>query len=263
YNLTYRKPPPLVARPLRLEVNERTLADGRVKKTVSRPEIGRLAARFAEEGVEAVAVCFLHSYGNRKNEERARALLEDFLPEVFVTASAEVVPEFREYERFSTTVLNAYVARSVSRYLERLQQELTKGGGNAVLHVMTSSGGVMSTEVAARLPAHLLLSGPAGGVTAAGHLALSTGERQLIAYDMGGTSTDVSLVLGGTPSMTTEGEVLGYPNKVLQMEIETIGAGGGGALPGWIEAASSPWDPRAQGPTPVRPAMDVEASNPQ
>jgi N-methylhydantoinase A len=139
----------------------------------------------------------------------------------------EVVPEFREYERFSTTVLNAYVAPPVSRYLASLKQRLTERGFQGRLHVMTSSGGVMPPEEAARLPIHLLLSGPAGGVTAACHLARATGERQMIAYDMGGTSTDVCLVRDGTAAMTTEGQVLGHPNKTLQMEIESIGAGGG------------------------------------
>ncbi len=236
YQLKYRKPPPLVARPLRLEVNERTLASGRVARAVSRPKMAPLARQLTKEGVEAVAVCFLHSYFNRKNEMRAQTLLESLLPGVFVTTSSEVVPEFREYERFSTTVLNAYLTAAVSRYLGGLHERLEERGFQGRLHVMTSSGGVMSPEEAARLPVHLLLSGPAGGVTAAGHLARATGERRVIAYDMGGTSTDVSLLPDGMPSMTTEGETLGYPNKLLQMEIETIGAGGGSIA--WVDRGS-------------------------
>ncbi|MDP6617930.1 MAG: hydantoinase/oxoprolinase family protein, partial [Nitrospinota bacterium] len=132
-----------------------------------------------------------------------------------------------------TTVLNAYVAPPIDRYLRRLQAGLGKGGFHGPLHVMTSSGGVMSPGEAARLPVHLLLSGPAGGVTAAAHLSRITDEPGLITCDMGGTSTDVCLVRGGAPSMTTESEVLGRPNKTLQMEIETIGAGGGSIA--WVD----------------------------
>jgi N-methylhydantoinase A len=233
YRLDYRKTPPLVARPLRLEVDERTLAGGRVAKAVTPAKIEPHARRLADEGIEAVAICFLHAYANAKNEERARALIEARLPGVFVSTSAEVVPEFREYERFSTTVLNAYVAPPIDRYLRRLQAGLGKGGFHGPLHVMTSSGGVMSPGEAARLPVHLLLSGPAGGVTAAAHLSRITDEPGLITCDMGGTSTDVCLVRGGAPSMTTESEVLGRPNKTLQMEIETIGAGGGSIA--WVD----------------------------
>ncbi|MFQ5915926.1 MAG: hydantoinase/oxoprolinase family protein, partial [Nitrospinota bacterium] len=227
YKLDYRKPAPLACRPLRLEVDERTLAGGRVLKGVSRMKIMPIYRRLAEEGVEAVAVCFLHAYSNRRNEDRARAMLESRLPGVFVTTSAEVVPEFREYERFSTTVLNAYVAPAISRYLRGLRGRLQDGGFQGPLQVMTSSGGVMSPEEAARLPVNLLYSGPAGGVIAAAHLSRLLGEPRLIAYDMGGTSTDVCLIRDGTPAMTTEGEIFGYPNKTLQVEIESIGAGGG------------------------------------
>ena len=237
YRLDYRKTPPLVARPLRLEVDERTLAGGRVAKAVTPAKIEPHAQRLADEGIEAVAICFLHAYANAKNEERARSLIESRLPGVFVSTSAEVVPEFREYERFSTTVLNAYVAPPIAKYLRRLQAGLEEGGfhgpPSSPLHVMTSSGGVMSPEEAARLPVHLLLSGPAGGVTAAAHLSRITGEPGLITCDMGGTSTDVCLVRDGAPSMTTESEVLGHPNKTLQMEIETIGAGGGSIA--WVD----------------------------
>lgn len=233
YRIDYRKTPPLVARPLRLEVDERTLAGGRVAKAVTPAKIDPHARRLADEGIEAVAICFLHAYANAKNEERARSLIESRLPGVFVSTSAEVVPEFREYERFSTTVLNAYVAPPIDRYLRRLQAGLGEGGFHGPLHVMTSSGGVMSPGEAARLPVHLLLSGPAGGVTAAAHLSRITGEPRLITCDMGGTSTDVCLVRDGAPSMTTESEVLGHPNKTLQMEIETIGAGGGSIA--WVD----------------------------
>ncbi|MDP7385301.1 MAG: hydantoinase/oxoprolinase family protein, partial [Nitrospinota bacterium] len=165
--------------------------------------------------------------------DRARALIESLLPGVFVSTSAEVVPEFREYERFSTTVLNAYVAPPIDRYLRSLKVGLEEGGLDGPFHVMTSSGGVMSPEEAARLPVNLLFSGPAGGVTAAAHLSRLKGEQRLIAYDMGGTSTDVCLIRDGTPAMTTEAEVFGYPNKTLQVEIKSIGAGGGSIA--WVD----------------------------
>ncbi len=233
YRLDYHKTPPLVARPLRLEVDERTLAGGRVAKAVTPAKLKPLFDRMKRDGIEAVAVCFLHAYANPKNEDRARALIQSVHPGVFVSTSAEVVREFREYERFSTNVLNAYVAPPIQRYLGRLQETLETEGVTGPLHVMTSSGGVISPGEAAKLPVNLLLSGPAGGVTAASHLGRMTDEQRLITCDMGGTSTDVCLVRDGNPAMTTESEVNGYPNKTLQMEIETIGAGGGSIA--WVD----------------------------
>ena len=233
YRLDYHKTPPLVARPLRLEVDERTLAGGRVAKAVTPAKLKPLFDRIKGGRIEAVAVCFLHAYANPKNEDRARALIQAEHPGVFVSTSAEVVREFREYERFSTNVLNAYVAPPIQRYLGRLRESLETEGVTGPLHVMTSSGGVISPGEAAKLPVNLLLSGPAGGVTAACHLGRMTDEQRLITCDMGGTSTDVCLVRDGNPAMTTESEVNGYPNKTLQMEIQTIGAGGGSIA--WVD----------------------------
>ncbi len=233
YRLDYKKTPPLVARPLRLEVDERIFAGGRIAKAVTPAKLGPLFDRIKRDGIEAVAVCFLHSYANPKNEDRARALIQAQYPEVFVSTSSEVVREFREYERFSTNVLNAYVAPSIQRYLELLRNTLEEEGVTGPIHVMTSSGGVISPGEAAKLPVNLLLSGPAGGVTAASQLGQMTDESHLITCDMGGTSTDVCLVRDGKPAMTTESEVQGYPNKTLQMEIKTIGAGGGSIA--WVD----------------------------
>jgi N-methylhydantoinase A len=193
--------------------------------------------RFAEavraNGSQAVAICFLHAYRNSEHERQAAARLAELLPDVALSLSSEVVPEFREYERFSTTVLNAYVQPRVAGYLAALSDGLRQRGCKAGLAVMTSSGGLVQAERAARLPVNLLLSGPAGGVAGAMGLAAHEANRNVITYDMGGTSTDVCLIQDGLPAMTAEAEIGGRPNRTLQIEIHSIGSGGGSIA--WVD----------------------------
>jgi N-methylhydantoinase A len=233
YDITTQKFAPLVPRDRRLEVDERTLADGTVLRPVTPELLAPAIAALRAAQVDAVAVCFLHSYRNAANEQQAAALLRAALPGVFVTTSAEVVPEYREFERFSTTVLNALVAPVFDRYLGALEEALRGQGYRGALELMASSGGIVTTATARRLPVQLVLSGPAAGVAAAVHLGQQCGQRHLIACDMGGTSTDVCLIKDLQPAMTAEGTIAAYPNKTLQIEIHTIGAGGGSIA--WLD----------------------------
>lgn len=234
YDMRYRPPLPLVPRSRVHEVAERTLFDGTVLQPVARQEVQEVAARLKAQEVAAVAVCFLHSYVNAANEQAAAAVIQEHLPGAFVCTSAEVVPEFREYERFSTTVLNAYVGPLLDGYLRHLERALRARGYGAELAIVTSSGGLMSATHARRFPVKSMLSGPAAGVAAAAYLGRLAGYSHLITYDMGGTSTDVCLIENGRPTLTAERPIAGYPNKTLQIDINTIGAGGGSIA--WLDA---------------------------
>jgi N-methylhydantoinase A len=234
YDIRAQKPAPLVPRRQIYEVTERLLYDGSVRMPLDLAGVDRVADQMAAEGIEAVAVCLLHSYINPAHERAAAARLRERMPGVFVCASSEVLPEFREYERFSTTALNAYVGPVVGSYLAALEDRLAGEGSRADLFIMTSSGGIMTAETAARLPVSTLLSGPAGGVAAAVHLGRTADYRNLITYDMGGTSTDVCLVEELAPALTTEQTLVELPNKTPQIEIRAIGAGGGSIA--WIDA---------------------------
>lgn len=217
YNLT---PPPrrlLVPSELRFGVNERTYHDGRIGRRPARAELERLHRKLKRAGVEAVAICLLHSYQNPANEKRvARGLRAAG----YVSVSHEVCPEFREYERASTTVLNAYVGPLMSAYLEELA-----ACGPAV-SVLQSNGGFMTAAEACRQPVRTILSGPAGGVMGALYLARLSGFERVLGFDMGGTSTDVSLA-EGRPRETTEAYIEGIPVRVPMLDIHTVGAGGG------------------------------------
>ncbi len=234
YDIKATRPPALVPRARRLEVDERTLFDGTVLRAVASEDLERVVQALREARVEAVAVCYLHAYANDGNERRTKDAIAKALPEVFVSTSSEVLPEYREYERFATTVLNAYVAPRVRRYLTSVGARLAAQGYRRPLAVMTSNGGTLPAERVVDFPVHSMLSGPAAGVIGAAHVGRASGYADLITYDMGGTSTDVCLVRDGRFAMTTEGRVGVLPNKVLQIEINSIGAGGGSVA--WLGA---------------------------
>jgi len=223
YDLDVERDPPLVPRKHRWGVRERTVAGGRVLARPDAAEIERLLARVKRSRAEAVAVCFLFSFANPSNERVvARAMRKLGLP---VSVSHEILPEFREYERLSTVVLNAYLVPRVGRYLTRLQEALRQCAG-AQVFVMQSSGGITTAERAGREPVRTILSGPAGGVVAARRLADALGIRRAISFDMGGTSTDVCL-LDGPPAMTRETTLAGLPVAVPVLDVHSVGAGGG------------------------------------
>jgi N-methylhydantoinase A len=227
YDLQCDKPPCLVPRDLRLEVAERMKFDGRVETPLDEAAVRAAARSLKAAGVEAVAICFLYSYVDPIHEARAKNIVEEELPEAFVTASHLVAPEFREYERFSTTVVNAYLGPILSRYVARLATRLDAAGVRGPRHITQSNGGVMSFATAERQAVRTVLSGPATGVVGALKVGEFAGFRNLITFDMGGTSTDVALIQDGRPTLASELEVHGYPLKTPALDIHTVGAGGG------------------------------------
>jgi N-methylhydantoinase A len=227
YNIKARPQRPLLPRSHIIEIGERLRVDGSVLKALDEAEVMRVAERLAAEGIEAVAVCFLHAYANPTHEQRATAVLAERLPTATVTSSAEVLPEFREYERFCTTALNAYVAPRMRRYLGELRRRLAETGVSAPLAIMTSNGGSLPAHRVEAMPVLSMLSGPAAGVIAAGHIGALSGFSHLITCDMGGTSTDVCLLRAGNYAMTTEGRVGAFPVKMRQIDINSIGLAGG------------------------------------
>ncbi|WP_309139613.1 hydantoinase/oxoprolinase family protein [Siccirubricoccus sp. G192] len=219
--------PVLVPRDCRLGVPERMRADGSVETPLDEAAIPGLLARLEALGAEAVAVCLLHSYVNPAHEQRLRALIRAARPDLPVSLSSEISPEIREYERASTTVLNALLAPVVKAYLDRLEQRLGEGGFQPLVFLVQSNGGVCSLATAAEQPARLLLSGPSGGALAAGRIAELLSRPNLVAVDMGGTSFDVSVVQAGRVSVVTQGEIDRLPVRLPMVEMRTIGAGGG------------------------------------
>ena len=217
----------LVPRSRRFEVDERVLANGVVETKLGEGSVQAAARMAAEAGAQAVAICFLHAYLDPTHEQRAAEIVQDILPDVFVSCSHQVSPEIREFERTSTTVLNALLMPVVKTYLSKLQDRLGTAGITAPVFLVQSNGGVTTPSVAAEQPARLLLSGPAGGARAAEILSHSLEEPNLVAVDMGGTSYDVSIVADGRVKQVAQGEVDGLPVRLPMIEIRTIGAGGG------------------------------------
>ena len=217
----------LVPRSRRFEVAGRIGADGRELEPLDAGSVRELAARIAASGAEAVAVCLLHAYANPRHEQVLGEALPRALGHGFISLSHQVSPEIREFERSSTTVLNALLMPVVRRYLERLRERLREAGFAPTLYLMQSNAGVTSPEIAAEQPARLLLSGPSGGALAVQMLGRRLGEQELVGIDMGGTSFDVCVVHEGRAKLVSEGEVDGCPVRLPMVEIRTIGAGGG------------------------------------
>ncbi|MEM0907523.1 MAG: hydantoinase/oxoprolinase family protein [Pseudomonadota bacterium] len=227
YDLFEDKPPTLVRRSLRKEAAERLRHDGRVETALDEEAVRQAARELAEAGVNAVAICFLYAFLDGRHEKAARAIVEEELPDAFICASHEIAPEFREFERLSTTVVNAYLGPIMERYISRLTPRLETLGMTAAPHLTQSNGGVVSFDAAAKTPVRAVLSGPSTGVVAAEAIGRQAGSSNLITFDMGGTSTDVALMQGGQPKLANEAIVHGYPIKAPMLDIHTVGAGGG------------------------------------
>jgi N-methylhydantoinase A len=227
YDLRLPAPVPLVPRRLRLGVRERLRPDGTVEVPLDAANLDAAIATLRAEEVEAVAICFLHSWAAPAHEHAAAAAVRAALPGVFVTCSADVLPQIKEYERFSTACVNAYVGPVVSRYLMRLEARLHEAGCQAPVFVILSHGGVAPIAEAARLAAGTALSGPAGGVAAAVALAKRGIGRNLVTFDMGGTSSDIALVTDGAATLGRGREVGGERIALDSLDIITLGAGGG------------------------------------
>ncbi len=221
---------PFVHRRHRKVVSERTVPPrGEVLVELSEDEVRAAARELRAEGVEAVAVCFLHSYLNPEHERRAAAIVREEMPDAFVTTSADIVPQFREFERFTTACMSAFVGPKTGLYLERLAAALAEAGVRSDLHVMISSGGLASVRSAAERPVTLLLSGPAAGILGGQWAGALAGRRRLITFDMGGTSADIGIVTeqGVGEASARDTWVGGYPLLVPMLDVHTIGAGGG------------------------------------
>ncbi|CAH1687126.1 N-methylhydantoinase A [Hyphomicrobiales bacterium] len=227
YDLNAEKPEVLVARSLRLEVPERVRHDGRIETALDETAVREAARTLKEAGVAAVAVSFLYGFVRTAHEARVLDILKEELPDVFLSAGHEVAPEFREYERMSTAVVNAYLGPVMEKYIHRLASRLKELGLKVAPHLTQSNGGVIGFEQAARLPVRTVLSGPSTGVVAAQAIGQMTGMERLITFDMGGTSTDVALLHDGQCRLTSEAIVHGYPIKAPMLDIHTVGAGGG------------------------------------
>ena len=227
FDLSFRKPKPIVPRPLRFDVPERLNSAGEVLVALDDNVVVEVLQTLSEQNVEAVAVCFLHSYANAIHEARTASLVRERLPNAFISQSCEIVPEYREFERLTTTVLNASIGPLLDKYLSRLEDALQKETAGSKLYIMASSGGVMSVNRARQMPIQTVLSGPAGGVAAGINVARATGFNKLITCDMGGTSTDVCLVRSTRPRITVDNMIAGTPLKIPQVDMNTVGAGGG------------------------------------
>jgi N-methylhydantoinase A len=251
YDLQFEKPVPLVPRYRCVEVVERLGATGEILVPLDPASVVEAVRALRDLDVEAVAICLLHSYINPEHEEQLASSIRAELPGVVVSASSEIAPEFREYFRASTTVVNAAVAPVVERYLGRVAGHLAADGYRAALLVMQSGGGVMPFHLAQRRPVFMIESGPAAGVVAAAHLAEQLGVGDVISFDMGGTTAKVGLVRGGVPAITKDFEVgatampgvggvargSGYPIRTPVIELVEIGAGGGSVA--WVDAGGA------------------------
>ena len=236
YDLLLVLPEPLVARPLRLEVDERINARGEVLTPLQTSELEVIANTLKDEGVEAVAVCYLHAFTNPEHEEKTGTWLAENLPGVSVSLASEVAPEIREYERMSTTVCNAYVQPLTETYLNTLQKDLSESGFRHSVYLMLSSGGITTLDRAARFPVRLVESGPAAGALAAVYYGELTGHEDLVSFDMGGTTAKMCLIKDGSPTVTDTFEIArvhrfkrgsGMPVRVPTIELIESGAGGG------------------------------------
>ena len=227
YDLQVEKPPALVARDLRLGVPERVRHDGTVQTALDEHAVRQAARVLRDAGVQAVAISFLYGFVRPEHEETARRILVEEIPGAFICTGSEVAPEFREYERMSTAVVNAYLGPVMQGYITRLAQRLSALGLRAAPHLTQSNGGVIGFDQAGRLPVRTVLSGPSTGVVAAQEVGRVAGLPNLITFDMGGTSTDVALLQDGACRLASEAMVHGYPIKAPMLDIHTVGAGGG------------------------------------
>ena len=241
YNIFHKKIPPLVPRRLRFEVEERIGPNGQVKTALADSNIYNVLERIKKFDVQSLAICLLHSYANPTHEQRIAEISKSVLPEdTFITCSSEVLPEIREYERTSTTVINAYIGPIISEYLKSLVSKLISIGVKAPLHIMQSNGGILKSETVIKKPATIVESGPAAGVIGAAFIANFSTHKNLITLDMGGTTAKASIVEDGQITKTTEFEVGaginlssqlvkggGHALKLSVVDVSEIGAGGG------------------------------------
>ncbi len=274
YSVFYEPPTPLVERRLRLEVDERLDSDGAVVTPLSEADVVAALDRIEEDGAESVAVCFLHSYRNPSHERRVGEAIRERLPYIYVSLSVDVLPEIREYERTSTTVVNSYLGPIIKNYLDSLADQLGATEISAPVHIMQSNGGIMSARQAAETPVKIVESGPAAGVVGGDEIGKRVGLPNLITFDMGGTTAKASLIEDGQRSWTTEHEIGagislssrlvkggGHAIKVPVMDLAEVGAGGGSIV--WIDRGGAlRVGPRSAGAMPGPACYDTGGTEP-
>ena len=237
YNLFFHRPRPLVPRHRTMEVAERMYASGQVREPLNLESVKAACAQLEKDGVDAVAVCFLHSYANPEHERLAGKIIEEALPGRYVSLSHEILREYREYERMSTTVVNAYIGPKVGGYVRNLNAQLETRGFLGDLAMMQSNGGVMTPLAAVRRPVMMMESGPVGGIIASAEIGKALGYQNVISFDMGGTTAKSSLVQAGEPTMSegyyVGGYASGHPVMMPVVDVVEVGAGGGSIA--WID----------------------------
>jgi N-methylhydantoinase A len=227
YNMRLPRQEPLVPRRLRFGVKERLRADGRVDEPLDRDSVMAAIERLKAEDVGSVAVCYLHAYRDPRHEVETRDILEHEMPGVSVSLSSDVLPQIKEYERVSTTVVNAYVAPLIAQYLGRLEQRLSEAGFGGPLLIILSHGGVAPVSEAVRVAAATVLSGPAGGLAGGRRVAEIMASPNLITFDVGGTSSDIALIADGEATLSKDRTMAGERIALPSLDIVTLGAGGG------------------------------------
>src|SRR5271170_4948253 len=235
YDTGVDRPTPVVRRKYTWEVVERMLFDGSVRQALDEEGVRRIGAEMLKEGIETVAICFLHSYANPAHEQRAAEILREVAPALPITLSSEISPIYREYERGSTTTLNAYVVPAVRRYVQRLADGLRDRGYRGQLLIMQSNGGIATPEIVKKFPIRIVESGPAAGVLTAVRYTKAAGNNNIISFDMGGTTAKVCMIEEGRPSLTGQFEVdtvnlkrnSGLPIDIPAIDLVEIGSGGG------------------------------------
>lgn len=233
YDLFYQRPKPIIPRNMVFPVAERVTADGEVLKALNEDEVRAIAGELRKEGVSSVGICFLHSYAYSAHESRVKEILEEELPGAIITASYEILPQFREYERSSTVAITAYIAPVMVNYIEKLYGELKNRHFRGEIFITQSNGGIIPMGALRKEVARTLLSGPAAGVTGAAFMARQLGITNIITLDIGGTSADVCLVNRGEPLVSTENKIGGSAIAVPMLDIVTVGAGGGSIA--WLD----------------------------
>lgn len=233
FNLDVPKPTPPVPPELTCEVDERTAFDGEVLRAIDEAGVRRAGERLREAGCDTVAICFLHSYANPAHEQRAAEIIAELLPDAHVTTSCAVLAEYREYERFATTVVNASLRPVLDGYLRRFEAGTAALGITCEPRIMQSNGGAVSPAIVRRTPVNTFFSGPAGGVIGSAVAGRAAGCNNVITLDMGGTSTDVALIKEAAPGYRNVREMAGFPVRTRTLDIHTIGAGGGSIA--WVD----------------------------
>lgn len=233
YNFWVQRPPSPIPRYLVFEVPERIMADGSISVELDESSIAKVAVQLKELEVESVAICFINSYKNPVHELRVKELLLQEYSGLHLCTSYETLPEIREYERFCTTAVNAYLMPKVKNYISNLDVKRKNMGIVPGIHIMQSNGGVMSSYAAGERSVHTVFSGPAGGVLATMYMSRLIGEKNVVTIDIGGTSSDLALIQNHEPSITSSAQLGGFPVKVPTIEMHTIGAGGGSIA--WVD----------------------------